>query len=288
MTLRGLVRRSCPAGSWETVAWVPQESARIPGVRKYRGIRFDLDRTKTHLVVPSGVVMVITLEGSVRLGTARPGADLLTTGGNEPRADMVAGLHSKAITVEHDRRLHAVSVVMEPWAAYGLFHLPMNVLADTVVSTSDLLGSGTPELVGALRAAPGWAGQFMVLEAWLAEQLAGRQAYAPPVAHAWRELSRAGGAIPVETVASRVGWCRRNLERRFREQVGLSPKTAARMLRLRRAFRLLRGGLTINEVASRCKYYDQAHFVNDFKSLAGRTPGEFLAGYPAASAALVV
>lgn len=270
MTLRGLVRRSCPAGSWETVAWVPQESTRLPGVRKYRGIRFNLDRTKTHLVVPSGVVMVITLEGSVRLGSVRPGTE--SAGAIEPRADMVAGLHSKAITVEHDRNLHAVSVVLEPWAAYGLFHLPMNVLADTVVSTSDLLGPGAPELVSALRAAPGWAGRFMVLEAWLGEQLAGRPAYAPPVAHAWRELSRAGGAIPVETVASRVGWCRRNLERRFREQVGLSPKTAARMLRLRRAFRLLRGGLTINEVASRCKYYDQAHFVNDFKALTGITP----------------
>jgi AraC-like DNA-binding protein len=287
MTLRGLVRRSCPSGSWETVAWVPERGARLPGVRKYRGLRLDLARTSSYLVVPSGVVMVITLEGSVRLGGVRPGLDL-DPGTNEPRVDMIAGLHSKALSVQHDRNLHAVSVVLEPWAAYGLFNLPMSTLVDTVVGTSDLLGPGAPELVSALRAAPGWAGRFEILEAWLARQLAGGQAYAPPVVHAWRELSRAGGAIPVEVLASRVGWCRRNLERRFREQVGLSPKMAARMLRLRRAFRLLRGGHTINEVASRCRYYDQAHFVNDFKSLAGRTPGEFLSGYPAASAALVV
>ncbi|GAB3402516.1 helix-turn-helix domain-containing protein [Flindersiella endophytica] len=266
---------------------MPERSARLPGVRKYRGLRLDLDRTNSYLVVPSGVVMVITLEGSVRLGGVRPGADPgLDT--SVPRADMIAGLHSKALSVQHDRNLHAISVVLDPWAAYGLFNLPMSTLADTVVGTSDLLGPGAPELVSALRSTPGWGGRFELLEAWLAQELAGRPAYAPPVVHAWRELSRAGGAIPVEALASRVGWCRRNLERRFREQVGLSPKMAARMLRLRRAFRLLRGGHTINEVASRCRYYDQAHFVNDFKSLAGRTPGEFLSGYPAASAALVV
>jgi AraC-like DNA-binding protein len=50
---------------------------------------------------------------------------------------------------------------------------------------------------------------------------------------------------------------------------GYGPKTLARVLRMRRALRLARGGVSLAEVAARCGYADQAHLAREVKDLAG-------------------
>ena len=65
----------------------------------------------------------------------------------------------------------------------------------------------------------------------------------------------------------------------FREQLGVPPKTMARILRFQKAVRLLGTSTQLRwaEIALRCGYYDQAHFNRDFRDFAGASPGEFLA-----------
>jgi transcriptional regulator GlxA family with amidase domain len=66
---------------------------------------------------------------------------------------------------------------------------------------------------------------------------------------------------------------------RFREQIGPSPKTAARLVRFQRAVALLGcdDGQRFAEIAQECGYYDQAHLNREFRELAGATPGAFVA-----------
>lgn len=66
---------------------------------------------------------------------------------------------------------------------------------------------------------------------------------------------------------------------RFREAIGPAPKTAARIMRFRRAVdRLsLDDGSRLGEIALDCGYYDQPHLNRDFRELAGTSPGEFVA-----------
>jgi len=92
-------------------------------------------------------------------------------------------------------------------------------------------------------------------------------------------ITRRRGLISVDAVAATAGLTRRHLERRFREDVGISPKRFARIIRFQRALQFLeqsdasnRGALT----AAACGYADQAHFVRDFHDLAGTTPGMLL------------
>jgi hypothetical protein len=61
----------------------------------------------------------------------------------------------------------------------------------------------------------------------------------PEVGWAWERLLATGGAVPIGRIAHEVGWSHKHLIARFSQQVGLRPKTAARLVRLNRVWQRL-------------------------------------------------
>jgi AraC-like DNA-binding protein len=70
----------------------------------------------------------------------------------------------------------------------------------------------------------------------------------------------------------------RNLERRFKRQVGIGPKLFCRIQRFQRVFREIESGGNWVEAALACGYYDQAHLVRDMREFSGETPSALLKG----------
>jgi transcriptional regulator GlxA family with amidase domain len=69
---------------------------------------------------------------------------------------------------------------------------------------------------------------------------------------------------------------RRQLERKFSQRVGISPKQLGRIIRLQETLKMLlnrRANLT--EIAYENEYFDQSHFIKDFKEFTGVNPKEF-------------
>jgi AraC-like DNA-binding protein len=77
----------------------------------------------------------------------------------------------------------------------------------------------------------------------------------------------------VDALAKRLGWTRQHLGRRFRDEVGLSPKLFTRVARMQRALSRLRAG-SLADVAVELGYFDEAHMAHDFRELIGTSPGE--------------
>ena len=90
-------------------------------------------------------------------------------------------------------------------------------------------------------------------------------------------IRRSGGRASVVELARSVGVGRRQLERRFRASVGLSPKQMGRVVRFQRAIDLLleAPATPLASIAVRCGYFDQAHFGAEFRRLAGEPPGAY-------------
>jgi len=90
------------------------------------------------------------------------------------------------------------------------------------------------------------------------------------------------GQVRVDELAFDAGMSARQLRRLFLEQIGLTPKHLARVIRFRESVSRLgksqRGDLT--QVALDCGYYDQSHFINEFRELSGYRPAEFAALSP--------
>jgi AraC-like DNA-binding protein len=244
-----------------------------PGIHSYRGFRLAFDRPRLRLEVPAGSVSVV-------IGFAEP-LRIIGGRGTSPEgvtcASLVSGLHTRPSFGGHDGRAHGIEVVMDPWTAFRLLRAPMRELADRVVDLTDLLDGSLPYLTEALAETPGWGARFTLLDSFLVTRLRTGPAVAAGVQAAWQQLAAQLGRARPAAVAAQVGWSERALERRFQEQVGLSPKSVARVLRFRRSLRLLEADRRASAIVEICGYYDQAHFNREFKEMTTRSPSRFLA-----------
>lgn len=90
-----------------------------------------------------------------------------------------------------------------------------------------------------------------------------------------RLLRESGGLIRMEELQRRLGTSASPFEKRFRERAGTSPKRLASLVRFEAVIRDLSAGKSPGDVAFDHGYFDQAHFIRDFKRFAGETPDQF-------------
>jgi AraC-like DNA-binding protein len=91
-----------------------------------------------------------------------------------------------------------------------------------------------------------------------------------------RRIERSHGRVSISQIQNESNLSKQQLIHRFREQIGVTPKLYARIIRLRQALTLLHeGSRTPDDVAAACGYYDQPHMNLDFRELAGLTPRDF-------------
>jgi AraC-like DNA-binding protein len=183
----------------------------------------------------------------------------------------VAGLHERQVTTEHPGRSLGMQINLEPLAARTLVGGPLHELAHRTVPLEEILD---PFLVERLAGASDWDARFALLDDALASRLADARP-SPEVAWAWRRLKATHGRVPVGELATELGWSRKRIVARFRDEIGLPPKAVGRLLRFERA-RELAGTMSWGELAFECGFSDQSHLIAEFRRITGRTPETFL------------
>jgi len=154
---------------------------------------------------------------------------------------------------------------------------PLHELTNRIVGLDDLFGRDARRLVMELYDAPAWDARFAILDREIGSRIAIARPPAPAVLWTWRRLVETRGRIGIGTLVGEVGWSQKHLIAQVREQIGLPPKTLARVLRFGRAVQLMRTGRgRLVDIANDCGYYDQAHFTRDVREFAGVTPSQLL------------
>jgi AraC-like DNA-binding protein len=240
-------------------------------VREYTGYTESSSVPLRRREVPSPDVTLI-LSPSTELRTAQAGDP-------ERHGSFVAALSDRCALVEHDGFQEGVEARLTPLGAHALFGVPMHELTGRVVELDDLLGKGANDLVDRMWERPGWDGRLAFLDQAIANRVMQARELSPGVVWAWQRLRTTYGRAHVSALAEELGWSHRRLIARFREQVGMPPKTVGRILRFDRVARLLRNveQPRLAELAYDCGYYDQAHLNRDFRDFAGTTPTEYIA-----------
>ena len=224
--------------------------------------------------IPSAIVPVII----------NFGAEYIVSGPGNPSGpaefgSFVAGLAERHVFVESSGLGNGMQVNFTPIGAHLFLGVPMHELAGRTVRFEDVFGPADRRIVAQLEDTPDWDTRFDVVEAFIRNRIARARVPAREVAWAWQRLLDCSGQASIGALAAEIGWSRKHLIARFREQIGLPPKTMARIIRFQRAIRQLDGDNETHwaHIAYDCGYYDQAHFNRDFREFTGCTPTQYMA-----------
>jgi AraC-like DNA-binding protein len=97
----------------------------------------------------------------------------------------------------------------------------------------------------------------------------------PLVLHAVQQIKSNAGHARVKELIETLNISRDAFEKRFRKTVGTSPKQFSNIVRMRSLISSARDHKTLTELAYYSGYFDQSHFIKDFKLFTGQTPSQF-------------
>jgi len=253
---------------WPRLAASPQPLLRSLLPRGYAG--YTEATTPRHLVLPATTTVSLVVK--------------LLDSAHRPPA-FVMGARGSSTVLDGDCAPSYLEVPLAPLGAYALLGLPMDELSGQLVDVVDVVGADGRRLGEQLRETASWRRRFALVDQFLLGRLDRGPRPSPEVGRAWERLVATGGAVPIGQLAKDVGWSHKHLIARFTRQVGLRPKTAARLVRFDGVWRRLdqRRPLDWGQVAAEVGYADQAHLIRDFRQFTGTTPTEFLAQTPPAA-----
>ncbi len=242
----------------------PRMADLISGMSGYREMahgRF-CQRETASLIVP----LIISL-----------GTPFLIALGRDPEASdrqlsFAAGLYAGPVHIQSDGAAECVQVDFTPLGAYRFFGGAVVELAARMVDIDDVLGAEGQQLRERLAATRCWQRRFDLLENFIASRA--KHHPSPEIAFAYGQLALAGGNAQVSALADGIGWSRKHFVSRFRREIGLGPKSLARMMRFRQACQQARSGRSRGwaMIAAESGYADQAHLAREFAALAGEPP----------------
>ena len=185
---------------------------------------------------------------------------------------LVSGLHDGFAMVERTCSWEGLHVFFRPLGLQAVLGATAAELACGAIALSDLCPRNAPELMERLSSTRDWQARFAILDEVLTRRLTPAKG-SPRVAYAWRQLAASHGRSSVESLAQDTGWSRQHMADRFRAELGITPKTAARIFRFERACVLISNlRLPLTDVAAACGYADQAHMTRDWNAFTGTSP----------------
>lgn len=197
-----------------------------------------------------------------------------------PRA-IVGGQLRHHILLQPTGGWGAFAIRFQPSGLYGLTGLPMTGLTDQTLDLVSVFGREMQGLSERILPAADTAERIRIAEEFLLRMLARRRDPVVYAHHAVRFIRSRGGRTTVAKVCRKMGIGERQLEREFKEKIGLSPKYFIRITRLNNAFRLHRQQPALGwaALAFESGYADQAHFIREFRAFAGETPERYFAAH---------
>jgi len=202
---------------------------------------------------------------------------------NTFEGSIVVGAYSAFTVIDTDEQRATAGVAFRPGGAFPFLGLPAGELQDANASLSDLWGrQAASDLREQLLAARSPQAKFKILEQTFLRRI---DAPAEPAHRAVSfavENFRHRPTRPVSAVTQQIGLSDRRFIQLFSQQVGLTPKLFCRVQRFQRVLRdlsSLAAGSVIDwpQIALTCGYFDQAHFIHDFRAFSGINPTTYLA-----------
>ncbi|MFN6945031.1 MAG: DUF6597 domain-containing transcriptional factor [Cytophagaceae bacterium] len=231
----------------------------------------EFDAPKQRIIPDGCIEMAFILGNDIKRYTSE--TDFII----QPRA-MVLGQTIEPFFIEPTGYVNTFAIRFYPYGFANFITAPIKNLANKETPLKLLFGNKeSEELENKISQAKSTEERISIIETFLLATLNSKMTIDKIVKTTIDALLSTNGNSPINSVVKDDSSKRRQLERKFLKQIGISPKQLGKVIRLQAALKILLNNKDENltNIAYESAYYDQAHFIRDFKEFTGTTPSKF-------------
>ncbi|MBO9203189.1 MULTISPECIES: helix-turn-helix domain-containing protein [Niastella] len=203
----------------------------------------------------------------------------LCTAGNRPAQHscwvygQVKAYHDLLLTGS----INWVVAVLQPYAAYHFWKVPATEWFNGLFPANEVLGRGMDRISIELAKAKDLLARVKLIDTFFLQEIDQNPYPDPLIIQAVQYINEHEGSLSLEGLTKNLAVSERTLERKFNLQVGVTPKRLADIVRLTRSAKRMQrlGARQLTGVAYESGFFDQAHFIKEFKKYTGITPQQY-------------
>jgi AraC-like DNA-binding protein len=184
----------------------------------------------------------------------------------------VIGQMTKPTVVEPKGEFGCIGIEFNPIGIYRLFNFSLSEITNSFYQGDEIFGSAGSRLQRQIDEITTVEGKIAVLESFLLKWLYESNRGDKTMDYALQQIVSHNGLVRIEDLCTDIGYSKRHLDRKFQSYAGISPKELACILRFQ-VFYKLGWKVNFNDLAQLYEYYyDQSHFIKEFKKFTGNSP----------------
>ncbi len=189
-----------------------------------------------------------------------------------------SGIRNTFITIPSGKNSEMFIINFHKGKVAPFVQMPLHEFTDQVVDGELAMSKQILFLREQLINTPTPQQKFIYAERYLLKTFGHKLHTNPCIDYAVHQILQAPHQTTIANLSAKVGYSQKHLIQLFREQVGLTPKGFLKIIRFQKAITEIEQAKQINwtHIAAESGYYDQAHFISDFKLFSGFTPGKFI------------
>jgi AraC-like DNA-binding protein len=191
----------------------------------------------------------------------------------------LAGQSQKFRRFQIEQDFGIFGVYLYPFAVSQLFAFSALEIRNEMIDLRCALGMGASELEEKVMLSPNNDMRVKVVSEYLEKRLLRSKIQPGAIVETIRKIIHAKENGSVDELAKRTDLSIRQFERKFKEATGFGPKLFSRIIRFQRVLSQYGANeISLTRIAYECEYYDQSHFIHDFKEFSGHNPKEYFSG----------
>jgi len=229
------------------------------------------DKPERQTIVPDGCMEMIFHYGDLYRQFIANSHSIV-----QPRC-FVIGQLTQPLEIEPTGKTGIFSVRFHPNGFLPFATVPIKEMENKAIPLEQLFGNTGKALGQDILDASTADERIKLMEHFLLRKLTDARTIDHLVKSTVETILSANGQLSIDEVSKQIKTTRRQLERKFSSAIGLSPKQLSKTVRLQAALKMLlhKQFNSLTALAYENEYYDQAHFIKDFKEFTGFTPKEF-------------
>lgn len=191
---------------------------------------------------------------------------------------LMSGQLTKRIMLKPTAEIGVVSIRFKAAGAARFFDLAYDEIIDRVVDFAQFEPAFSAAIHDRIARAGSDDDRLAAMIAALEGRLTQESKEDVFVRQACQYIVTSEGNYSVQDIVKLIGFSERQLQRKFKRQVGIAPKKLSRIMRFQKFLAMTKEvhTLTLADAAAACGYYDQSHFIRDFTKFSGMSPMKYL------------